>query len=201
MNGGLDSAVIMEKLISKPFTHITYPHVRGINEDTAELINELIEEKIKTMTILGEWQESDIQELDISYQITLNQKGLLSLRFESFLVIQNAAHPITQVGSLTIDLNTGKVYELYDFFRNMSGHAIRMTNYILGEMKEKRIPLIIDLKLIPDNHVYYLTEDALVIYFQEGELAPRVYGVLEFPLSYAFLQNIMESDSPLRRLL
>lgn len=201
MYGGIDSAVIMEEVISKPFVRIAYPRVRGINEKTADLINELIEEKIKTMTIIGEWQESDIQELDISYQVTLNQKGLLSLRFESFLMIRNAAHPTTSVCSLTVDLNTGKVYELYDFFRNMSGHAIRMTNYILGEMKEKGIPLIFDLKLIPDNHVYYLTEDALVIYFQEAELAPRVYGILEFPLSYAFLQNIMESDSPLRRLL
>jgi len=120
---------------------------------------------------------------------------------ENFVQIKKAAHPTTLVHSLTVDLNTGEVYELYDLFKNMSAHGLRITDYILREIEKKQIPLITDLRLIPDNHVYYLTEVDLVVYFREGELTSCDYGILEFAIPYYYLSSIVDKASPLERLL
>jgi len=202
MYSGIDSASIQEQVIDIPPVRVVLPRVQGLwNKTIEEKINLVIEEKVNNIIRAFGGQRGDLLEMTGGYRVTLNQKGLLSLRFEILSQIKNAAHPITIIRSLTVDLNTGKVYELYDLFRSMVGHAITITKYILREVEKQKIPLIIDLKLIPDNHPYYLTEDSLVIYFQEASLAPRDYGILEFPMPIILLSSLMENPGPLPRLL
>lgn len=201
MYSGIDSAVIEVQVIEQGTVHVLFPQIGGLQESVARKINLLIDVMVKSMMSIQGLGYEKIQQMKGTYQVTLNEKGLLSLRFENFTYVEHAAHPTTLVRSLTVDLHTGQEYQLYEFFRNMSGHAIQITNYILREMKRLEIPLAVDLRLIPDNHVYYLTPDSLVIYFQEGEIAARVYGVLEFPLRYSFFISMLESDSPLKRLI
>lgn len=201
MYSGVDKAIIEEQVIDKPSVHIVYPQVRGLRKEVEEQVNQAIRETVERLTIMQDWYKNETYSLDVSFEVTLNEKGLLSLRLENFIQVEHAAHPTTVVASLTVDLNSGKEYELYDYFRNMSGHALRITNYILREVERKGITLIVDLKLIPDNHPYYLSKDGLVIYFQEAEIAPRVYGILEFTISYSFLEPILEEGSPLERLI
>ncbi len=201
MYSGIDSAVIVEQVIEKPHAHILFPQVRGVESETELIINQLIEEQIKGITMMQEWYDEETLFMEVSYEVKLNEKGLISLFFRNFAQIEHAAHPMTIVRSLTVDLNTGEEYELFDYFKNMSGHALKITNFILREVERKEITLIIDLKLIPDNHPYYLCKDGIVIYFQEGEIAPRSYGILEFTIPYTFLQSLFEIECPLERLL
>jgi len=201
MYGVIESAVILEQVNEKPHARIIFPQVRGLESEKEIIINQLIEEIIKGITMMQAWYDEETMFMDVSYKVKLNEKGLLSLFFQNYAQIEHAAHPMTIVRSLTVDLNTGKEFELFDYFWNMSGHALKITNYILKEVKAKEIALIVDLKLIPDDHTHYLCKDGIVIYFQEGELAPRSYGVLEFTIPYIFLKSILEKGSPLEKLL
>ena len=194
-------AIIEEQVIDHSGIHILYPRVRKVGKETEEIINQLIKQEVERLMTVPEWSEENTLTMEGTYEVTLNQRGLLSIRFKNFVNIEHAAHPTTIIRSITVDLNTGEEYELYDFFRNMSGHALMITNFIRQELEKQNIPLIIDLKLIPDNHPYYLTEDTLIVYFQEAEIAPRSFGILEFPIPYLYLKSIFENDSPLQKLL
>ena len=198
MTDGADSAIIQEQVLDKQPVHVLYPRVQGLGDKSIqENINLLIEGKIDELILIQGGQRDDLQELRGNYEVALNQMGLLSLRFDMFAQIRLAAHPSTMIDSLTVDLNTGQEYELYHLFKSMSGHALVITNFLLKEIEREQIPLIVDLKLIPDNHPYYLTEEALVVYFQEAELAPRSYGILEFPVAYSYIKSIIDPAGPL----
>ena len=201
MTNGADSAIIMGQVLDKPPVHVLYPRVQGLGDKRIqEKINLVIERKVNDL-ILFQGGQKDLQELRGNYEVTLNQMGQLSLRFEMFAQIRMAAHPSTMIDSLTVDLNTGQEYELYHLFRNMSAHALVITNFLLKQIEREQIPLIVDLKLIPDNHPYYLTGEALVVYFQEAELAPRSYGILEFPVAYNYVKSIIDPAGPLRQMV
>ncbi len=198
MTNGVDSAIIVEQVLDKPPIHVLYPRVQGLwNKQIQEKINLLIEDKVNNLILTQGGRRDDLQELRGNYEVTFNQMGLLSLRFEIFTQIRLAAHPTTVIDSFTADLNTGREYELYHLFRSMSAHALVITNFLLKEIEREQIPLIVNLKLIPDNHPYYLAEKALVVYFQEAELAPRSYGILEFPVAYNYINSIIDPAGPL----
>ncbi|PKM79175.1 MAG: hypothetical protein CVU88_07140 [Firmicutes bacterium HGW-Firmicutes-13] len=200
MNNNELTANIVEIKIDEPPVQVTYPQVQGLKDkDVQEEINRLIREQVNTLMVEQGVRE-ELLEMTGNYRITLNKKGLLSIRFENFSFIKFAAHPSTAVKSLTIDLKTGKKYDIVDFFEIGDSYRLIIRNIINREIKERGIQLIVDFKGISDNQNYYLTNNSVVIYYQEAELAARVWGILEFPIPFTYLRNVIDKDGPLAGL-
>lgn len=62
------------------------------------------------------------------------------------------------------------------------------------QLKKKRIHLFTDFKGIQtDGQEFNLTNDAFVIYYQEGVYTPHAYGPLVFTIPYTDLKNELKN--------
>jgi hypothetical protein len=116
------------------------------------------------------------------YEVRHNADGLLSLTM-TFYVYSGGAHGMTYMRGLTFDLATGREYRLPDLVPYAGGGRERIDAAITAQLKERNLPLIAPFKGVPDNPDFYLAADGRpVVFFQLYELAPYVYGFLEFPV-------------------
>lgn len=194
------TAVINEKKIENQCTDVTYPQVEGLkNQMVQDKINAEIQKRINTMIPAG---GCDVYASIVGkYEVGLNQKGILSIKFIVYSIRHHAANGLDVQKSLTINLENAKVYQLHELFKPGSDYRIQINKFINNEIKEKDIPLIKEFKGISDYQDYYLTEDALVIYFQEIEYTPHYYGILEFTIPYVYLRNLINEEGPIARLV
>jgi hypothetical protein len=195
----------VEKSIKQGYMDIVYPQVAGLPDQAAqERINRLIEEQVyRLIARQKQWPESaglTIAEMKGTYTIEANKNGVLSVRFENYTFPENAAHGLTMVNSITLDLATAKVYTLRDLFQPGTGYIMTLDKMIAQQFKERDIPMINEFKGITINQDYYLTGDALVIYFQAYEYTPGYVGIPEFEIPYRKIINIINEQGPIGKL-
>ena len=61
--------------------------------------------------------------------------------------------------------------------------------------------MINEFTTIRPEQDYYIADKALVIYFQLYELTPYAYGFPYFPISVYEIQDIIDENGPLGRML
>jgi hypothetical protein len=194
------TARVVEGRIEEGCMDISYPIVEGLPQrEVEERINQLIQEQVRRLIPPGGCDE--YMEILGRYRVELNERGILSLRFEFYTYAPQAAHGLTVVKSLTVDLETGEVYEFRDLFRPGSHYRLRISRMIEQQIKDRDIPLINEFKGITDAPEFYLTDRGLVIYFQLYQYAPYYYGILEFPIPYSRLASMINPRGPLARLV
>lgn len=196
------SAIISTEYIKDELKDIEYPRVSGLSNAQVERqinqdIRDLVEQMIYEQTPPG----SRKTWMTARYQISLNQKGLLSIRLENYAFTPPAAHGYTLVRSLTFDLNTGVIYGFSDLFKPDSNYKEVLNQIIEKQIKEREIPLIGEFEGVKENQEYYLTPDSLVIYYQLYELAPYAYGIVEFPIPYSEIEDYINPNGPIARLI
>ena len=122
--------------------------------------------------------------VNVNYTIHLNKDNILSLTL-SLYSYTGGAHGSSKDISLNIDTNTGKNGVIKDFLGNNDYDEI-----ILREIKAivKKNPdmyfedEINKLNKLPYNQKFYLTDDSIVVYFDEYEIAPYVAGSPKFSI-------------------
>jgi len=194
------TAVITDIQIKNECTDVVYPRVSGLPDDAVEdKINRLIQERVLAM--IPKEGCGVYQEIKGVYEVTLNDRGILSLKFNVYSIRIHAANGIDEQRSLTVNLETGKEYRLYDLFKRNSDYKTVISNIIRKQIEERNIPLIKEFSGIDDFENYYLTENALVIYFQEIEFTPHYVGIPEFPIPYSQIKNLIREDGPIARFV
>lgn len=200
------SAQIVEKRIEQDGINIVYPQVTGLPDtEVQERINQVIEERVYGLIAeQRKWPDEagmKILEMLGTYNIEVNKNGILSVRFENYMYPEHAAHGTTMVDSVTVDLNTGKVYTLRDLFKPGTDYIITLNKMISEQFKERDIPMINEFKGITVKQDYYLTPADLVIYFQAYEYTPGSVGIPEFKIPYRIIINYINEEGPIGRLL
>ena len=127
--------------------------------------------------------------------------GILSLRFEAYYYPEMAAHGVTGVSSVTLDLKTGHEYEFYQLFGKGSNYQAVLNQIIQAQIVASQIPLLKPFAGVGPDEDYYLTPDSLVIYYQPYVYTPGAYGVLEFTIPYSQIGGIIDPDGPIGRIL
>jgi uncharacterized protein YegP (UPF0339 family) len=201
MIGRKIKATIIDKQLEKPRIHLRYPVVSGLpDKDVERRINHRIQDLIYQMIRDEGYAEDLTKDFTGNYKIRVNQNGVLSLSVEMYSYAEGAAHGLTVVKSLTFDLKTGRVYRLRDLFRLNSNYRAIISDMIKKEIKAKDIPLIAKFMVISEDEDFYLTENALVIYFQLYEYTPYAYGIPEFAIPYRALQRVINPKGPVPKL-
>lgn len=198
----IQSATISTEYIKNKLIDVEYPRVSGLSNAKVERqinqnIRSLVEQMISEQISRGGSKTTIIAK----YKVPLNQKGLLSIKFENYAYTPPAAHGFTIVRSLTFDLNTGVIYGFSDLFNKDSDYKAVLNKIIEKQIEEREIPLLVEFKGVSDDQEYYLTPNSLVIYYQLYELAPYVYGIIEFPISYSEIKNYINPDGPISKLI
>jgi hypothetical protein len=196
------SAAIAERKLERPRLTLSYPYVTGLpNPEAALKINAAIQDQIFRMLRDEGYPRDQNKEFTGSYKIRVNRNGVLSLSVELYDYAQGAAHGMTIVKSLTFDLYSGHSYRFPELFRKGSNYK-ELINYVVQQQIEARdVPLIAEFTGVRDDQDYYLSDLALVVYFQLYEITPYAYGIPEFPVPYSYLLAVADPVGPIPRLI
>ncbi|HZK21906.1 MAG TPA: DUF3298 and DUF4163 domain-containing protein [Oscillospiraceae bacterium] len=127
----------------------------------------------------------------LNYTVTYNACNLLSMYRDSY-EYTGGAHGSTLRQSNTFDITRGNCLSLSDFFYGNPCHHEYIIKQIIKQadknMSENPYIYFENYKeLIRENFnpkSFYLTNDGIVIYFQQYEIAPYSTGIVEFTVNF-----------------
>ncbi|WP_188454845.1 DUF3298 and DUF4163 domain-containing protein [Virgibacillus oceani] len=181
--------------------HINYPVVTGLNNSRVQQsINHAIIEDLNQL--LKEWNYHDpsLVEMQSWFEVKTNQRGVLSLALYVYSYT-GGAHGMTVIHTLTFDITTGKNYTLNELFKPDSNYENVLLDMIKAQVKERDIPVINEPITFPGNENFYIADKCLVLYYQLYDLAPYYYGITYFPISIYAIQNIIDEEGPLGKMM
>jgi len=176
--------------------HVERPHVRrSINEAIFNLVQAIIAEQQDKQ---GTHQFAEMIGL---YEIKTNERNVLSLTLSNYAIAPGAANGLTIIRSLTFDLQTGKQYQLGDLFLPRSPYVQILSAIIQQQIVDRDIPMLNHFSHISPNQDFYIADKALILYFQAIEITPHYVGIPMFPISVYEIENIINPDSVLGRMM
>ncbi len=164
-----------------------YPEVKIANRFINTKINEKIREEVKEL--FHTVKQPDVSTTaTMTYEISCDDKNILSLILTEVVYVQGAAHPSTYKRALNFDTRTGKLIKPSDL-KNISREYAKddytpkgITKKLKAYAKSNGISLNGDFKefeKMPEN--FYFDENFhLHFIFQQSELAPYAAGIIDF---------------------
>lgn len=146
------------------------------------------------------YPQNPLADVTAYYELKTNERNVLSLTLWNY-TFAGGAHGLTVQKGLTFNTETGKAYALKDLFKPGSDYVAKLSAIIKAELKTRDIPLLVEFNSIKPDQDFYIADKSLVIYFQVYELAAYVYGFLYFPISVYAIQDIIDEDGPLGKML
>ena len=130
------------------------------------------------------------------YRLKYNQNELLSVVFLDYQYT-GGAHGLTVQSSHTFNLKTGEEYKLKDLVKSDADYVSFISNTVKNEIdarvKEGILPdyAIAPFEAIREDQDFYLSNNAVVVYFQQYEYFPYAAGIQEFPVEFSALQDLL----------
>jgi hypothetical protein len=168
--------------------------VQNMNMQIFDLVKKLIADQ-------GYFEEPFRTQMNGSFEIKSNLRGVLSLSIINYAYHYHAAHGMTIIKSLTFDTASGKNYELHEQFKPDSDYLRVLTQNVAKQAEQRDIFLLNGIKPVTPDQDYYIADKALVIYYQLYELTSYAYGFPYFPISVYDLESLIKEDSPLSLML
>lgn len=186
---------IIEKSIKTSLLDFKYPEIHGLsNPHIQNQVNRIIYFKVFEF-----WNEDKLPLEDKKrkaywggYSIPYHKDHIISIVFNQTGYLPGAAHPNNSIHSITIDLSNGKALSLRDMFRKNVDYRSALNKIIFGQLHQRNIPIFSEFKGINPNQEFYLTREALVIYYQEEIYTPHAVVPLVFTIPYKELANILK---------
>ncbi|NLK44196.1 MAG: DUF3298 and DUF4163 domain-containing protein [Tissierellia bacterium] len=201
MNGADLFVSIKTYKLDMPKLEIYYPQIYGLkNIYVQDKINNSILEAIYEQLKDQGYYDNPETEITGTWELKNDSKGILSLTLINY-AFSGGAHGLTKVKGLTFDLSTGKQYELHELFKPKSDYVDLISEKIKKQIKKRDIPVLDEFTKIRIDQDYYIADLSLVIFFQLYEITPYVYGIPYFPISIYSLEDIIEEDGPLGKML
>lgn len=181
---------------------LVYPMVEGMSDLAVQhSINQTILSVVHQLLNQQNYTNNPYQtSVTGRYEIKSNERGILSLSIINY-AFAGGAHGLTIIKSITVDTTTGQVFHLVDFFKPGSNYVQVLSKIVGRQIKERDIPVLGEYKGISPSQDFYLADKALVLYFQLYDLVPYAYGFPYFPISVFEIQDILNEDKPLGKML
>lgn len=182
---------------------VYYPRVFGMHNNQLQgFINQTIFRKNQELIHQQAGaMDTTVVEMLGYYEIKNNQRDVLSMSLSNYTYHYQAAHGLTVIKSLTFDLKEKKLSKLRDLFKPGSDYVQRLSELISTQIRQRDMPILGEFKGIRPNQDFYIADKALIIYFQLYEITPYVFGFPMFPISVYDLQDLIDENSPLGRML
>ena len=164
-----------------------YPEVKIANRFINTKINEKIREEVKEL--FHTVKQPDVSTTaTMTYEISCDDKNILSLILTEVVYVQGAAHPSTYKRALNFDTRTGKLIKPSDL-KNISREYAKsdytpkgITKKLKAYAKSNGVSLNGDFKEFEKIHEnFYFDENFhLHFIFQQSEVAPYAVGIIDF---------------------
>lgn len=188
---------------SKLLTDIQYPFIGLADQAAADKINAVIladveaaEKEVKdNLADYGEYQSPNRSEIYFNYKITYQQGDFLSIVLWDYQYY-GGAHGSTRQITHTFDLKTGAEYTLADLMKADSGYVSYISDTIKADIVKAGMEdaQLTKFESIADKQSYYLSDEGLVIYFQQYEYFPYAAGIMEYTIPYADLNQYLKIE-------
>lgn len=187
--------------VKEPRLDLYYPVVHGLKSIAVQRrINYAIQNMVKKMLSDQGYYSNPRTQVTASYEVKTNERGVLSLSLNNY-AFAGGAHGMTIIKSLTFDVSTGRIYSLADLFKPGSDYQKVLSAIIEKQIKEREIPVINEFTGIKPDQDYYIADKVLVVYFQLYDLTPYAYGFPEFPITMYQVEDIVDENGPLGRMI
>ncbi len=130
-----------------------------------------------------------------SFTIGFHKKDLLVLNESGYDYPFGAAHGMPLQEYVHLDIKTGTFYELKDLFRSDSDYTSILGKIVerqIAEQSEEISVWIDSYDGIRPDHSFYLTQDALNLYFYPYEIAPYAAGFPTFKIPFAEIEQYID---------
>jgi hypothetical protein len=175
---------------------VYYPQVQGMENKTAqENVNTRLKELSQVKPIDAHAQLEYSYTGDFSVQFF--KKDLLELELEGYNYPFGAAHGMPSRIYSPIDLRSGRFYELKDLFKPNSNYVQELSSIIGNQIKsDPQYSFVFPdaYKGIKADQPFYVTEEALFIYFNPYDIAPYAAGFPTFKIPYQEIMNIIDTE-------
>ncbi|WP_339272214.1 WG repeat-containing protein [Paenibacillus sp. FSL W8-0426] len=188
--------VVERQFNPNPDYFVYYPQVEGFSSPAVE---KDVNTKLKAMS--GIKPIPSDQKLDYSYtgdfDITFYQYKLLQLQLTGYNYPFGAAHGMPTMVYAIINLDTGEMYELKDLFKPDSDY-VKVLSDIVGEQikNDPQYSYVFPdtYKGIRPDQPFFVTADALHVYFAPYEIAPYAAGFPTFTIPFAQIREIIDTE-------
>ncbi len=204
MNRTLSPVPIRTMEIKRNGTSIDYPQIGPVTHVyVQQSINEAIVHLVESLIAAQQEKQGvhSFTEMIGLFEIKTNERNILSLTLSNYAYAYPHANGLTVMGSLTFDVETGRQYELNDLFLPGSPYIERLSTLVKQQITERDIPVIGEFSSISPQQEFYIADKALVLYFQSIEITPHYVGIPMFPISVYQLEDIINPEGPLGRML
>lgn len=127
--------------------------------------------------------------VEADYKVMRADEKFVSIRYEYYRYL-GGAYPVMSLWGSTYQAETGNPVYLSDLFTVKEDVFVPILMDKIEAIAE--IPVNrADLEGYFDFNFFYLTDDALVIYYQEDQLGPHAVGTPEFEIPFEELSDIL----------
>ncbi|WP_372662681.1 DUF3298 and DUF4163 domain-containing protein [Cohnella sp.] len=201
MNGQTLMLPIRVRKMTAKNVKINVPYITGGTTPAAvEAMNNAIASANQELLRAQGYPGPDVQEMDGTFEIKTNERGVLSLSLLNY-AYTGGAHGNTLQKSLTFDADTGRSYTLGQLFKPGSNYEARLNTIIQAQIKARQLPLLGDYPGITPDQDFYIADKALVIYFPLYAIVPYAWGFPYFPISVFEIQDIIDEEGPMGVLM
>jgi hypothetical protein len=188
----LDSPSTATYKIRKPNINISIPQISNLKDKSIESkINLLLKEKSLSFINLSSKDTSYATD----YKVTYNKDSILSILFFQRYNTIGAAHGYYMYDSITIDLISGHVYKLKDFYgtnENYKTDISKIINIEAGKKVESGEVSLINVDTIEAGEEnFYVLDNYIVLYYNPYEIASYADGIIEF-----YIDKNLDNDNP-----
>lgn len=217
--GGIGMIDVEGKLINKKVNNIrfflNYPEIKVSEENDrvkefVKIINKSIKnevnifEEIMINTYFEENLIGNINSIS-EFKVAFNKNNIISIPIEFSQMF--GLTDISHIYSYNYDLNLNKKITLNDIFKNDIDFEKIIENYIMEKIYDiledyisyDIYELMEDIIYICDNPDFYFNEKEIVICISSFELTSKIYNLIEFPIEFKQIKNIL-SDYALRNI-
>jgi len=131
-----------------------------------------------------------------NYKIKYNQNDMISIVFQDYQYA-GGAHGSTLQTSHTVNLKTGNQYALKDLLKENADYVSIISSSIKTQLNERNLTrtLFAPFNNISNEQYYYLSNNGVIVYFQQYEILPYVAGIQEFTVDYSLLNNLFKEPN------
>ncbi|MFH5183878.1 WG repeat-containing protein [Paenibacillus sp. TAB 01] len=175
---------------------VYYPQVEGMaNQNAQQEVNRKLKVMSQVKPVPGNVQLTYSYTGD--FDVTFFRKDLLVLELNGYNFPFGAAHGMPTKEYAHINLVNGAMYQLHDLFKPGSHYTAVLSDIVGRQIKEDPQYSYVfpdTYKGISADQPFYVTEQALHLYFQPYDIAPYAAGFPTFTIPFKDIMNIIAVD-------
>ena len=189
-------AVREEKYKPNPNYLVYYPQIEGMSDAAAQQgVNDKLKEMSQVKPIPADKKLEYTYDGD--FDVTFYQGNLLQLQLNGYNYPIGAAHGMPTMTYAIINLTNGHMYALKDLFKPDSDYVKELSQIIGTHFKEDPQYSYVfpgSYTGIKPDQPFFVTADALHIYFAPYEIGPYAAGFPTFTIPFASIMNLINTE-------